>query len=462
MLGYDRERRLYLQNRSERRLRRSSYSSGVTRLLKLRKRRRRLSLQFARLWTKYSTKNLLQGHEICNRIVKKSSNTNYLLPRRPLFVSKNQTRKALSNAKSEVSFGGLRVHHKLCKKYFNPLKETGILRLRIQQQNDGHLRTTTENSELIETCPSIAKSPQEIMPMDSGITGENNFNDTSYWGSSTTHSLPTTGSGEIPPSITSELGNNLQLISYQPRRTSLMGNVLIHVDASDSGWGISSPLVTASGFWRPEEKLHSINVRELKTILFALQQHASKCENSTIKIYSDNRTALKYTTKSGGTTSVFLQELAVQIQELCNYHNIKVIYQHIPGVLNTQAGQTESSQTTILRISHSKTDVQHDPTAMGQTKDRCLCSEAQLSTTNLLDANLRPSSSSGCNETTLAQEGGQRLTRVVLVTPLWPSQFWFPMILNMKHLNPPIIWKMNKKWSLAAWLLSTTKGYKMV
>ncbi|KAG0819247.1 hypothetical protein G6F18_012764 [Rhizopus arrhizus] len=95
----DRERRLYLQNRSERRLRRSSYSPGVTRLLKLRKRRRRLSLQVARLWTKYSTKNLLQDHEICNRTVKKSRNTNYLLPRRPLFVSKNQTRNALSNAK---------------------------------------------------------------------------------------------------------------------------------------------------------------------------------------------------------------------------------------------------------------------------------------------------------------------------------------------------------------------------
>ncbi|KAG1138305.1 hypothetical protein G6F37_010754 [Rhizopus arrhizus] len=108
--------------------------------------------------------------------------------------------------------------HSLTQKVRSHLED---LRLRIQQQDDGHLRTTTENSELIETGPSIAKTPQEIMPMDSGITGENNFNDTSYWGSSTPHSLPTTGSGEIPPSITSELGKNLQLILYQPRRTSL-------------------------------------------------------------------------------------------------------------------------------------------------------------------------------------------------------------------------------------------------
>ena len=53
-------------------------------------------------------------------------------------------------------------------------------------------------------------------------------------------------------------------------------------------------MMTASGFRNQEEKSHSINVRELKTILFALQHHAKRCENSMIKIYSDNITALKY------------------------------------------------------------------------------------------------------------------------------------------------------------------------
>jgi hypothetical protein len=82
--------------------------------------------------------------------------------------------------------------------------------------------------------------------------------------------------------------------------------VTIHVDASNTGWGISSPLVTTSGFWTQEEVQQSINVRELKTILFAIQLHARKCENSTIKIFSDNMTALKYTTKSEGTASEVL------------------------------------------------------------------------------------------------------------------------------------------------------------
>lgn len=71
--------------------------------------------------------------------------------------------------------------------------------------------------------------------------------------------------------------------------------VVIHVDASNTGWGVSSPMVTTAGFWTNEEIQQSINVRELKTILFAIQLHAKNCENSTIKIFSDNITALKYT-----------------------------------------------------------------------------------------------------------------------------------------------------------------------
>ncbi|KAG0848661.1 hypothetical protein G6F17_011455 [Rhizopus arrhizus] len=421
----DRERRLYLQNRSERRLRRSSYSPGVTRLLKLRKRRRRLSLQVARLWTKYSTKNLLQDHEICNRTVKKSRNTNYLLPRRPLFVSKNQTRNALSNAKSEVSFRGLRVHHKLCKKYVNPLKETGILRLRIQQQDDGHLRTTTENSELIETCPSIAKSPKEILPMDSGITGENNFNATSYWGSSTTHSLLTTGSGEISPSITSELGNNLQLILYQPRRTSLVGNVCNAKEwpSNPDNHNIcstNSDPRRCFGQRMGDQLAPSNSLRILETGREITVNKRSRVEDNPfcapttrIKMRKlHHQDLLGQSDRLEIYDKVGWNDFSFSPRTSSSNPRIMQLPQH-QSYLSTHSrssqyssGQTESSQTTILRISHSKTDVQHDPTAMGQTKDRCLCSKAQLSTTNLLDANLRPSSSSsGCNETTLAQEG---------------------------------------------------------
>ncbi|KAG1167048.1 hypothetical protein G6F70_009600 [Rhizopus microsporus] len=68
--------------------------------------------------------------------------------------------------------------------------------------------------------------------------------------------------------------------------------VTIHVDASDSGWGITSDIVKRYGFWNKNEKQLSINVRELMAIRFALQAHAQRFRDQTIHIYSDNRTAL--------------------------------------------------------------------------------------------------------------------------------------------------------------------------
>ncbi|KAG1462469.1 hypothetical protein G6F56_005510 [Rhizopus delemar] len=96
----------------------------------------------------------------------------------------------------------------------------------------------------------------------------------------------------------------------------------VYVDTSDTGWGVVSTSIKALGYWTEEECETSINVRELKTIWFALLFHAEKFHDSTIQILSDNRTANKYDAKAGGTSSVLLQEVAIKIQELCNKYNI--------------------------------------------------------------------------------------------------------------------------------------------
>ena len=51
----------------------------------------------------------------------------------------------------------------------------------------------------------------------------------------------------------------------------------------------------------------------------------------------DNMTAIKYTTKAGGTSSPFLQELAIQIQDITNQYQLQIQYQHIAGVKNIEA-----------------------------------------------------------------------------------------------------------------------------
>jgi hypothetical protein len=119
--------------------------------------------------------------------------------------------------------------------------------------------------------------------------------------------------------------------------TNMTPQATIFTDASDTGWGIKSEWVTTSGFWTPEEREESINVRELKTILFALQIHRRNATNTHIRLFTDSITALKFVKKHGGTSSLQLQELAIEIQQLITANNITIDFQHIPGKNNTIA-----------------------------------------------------------------------------------------------------------------------------
>jgi hypothetical protein len=273
-----------------------------------------------------------------------------------LHPGKDETRDGPGNEQSKTSSRKTRLHNQLQKKYSHSIKNSGVSGLCVQQQSNDGISTVFEDYQPNEEDSTVAYFSKENVQMDSRSTREDDFHYSSSRRSSITHKIPTTGHVENITPDSPELESNLQIVKYQSSGVTLVGTfttqknglpiqriqaenpkTIIHVDASNSGWGVSSELITASGFWNQEEKNHSINVRELKTILFAIQHHAVKCKNSTIKIYSDNITALKYTTKSGGTTSMILQDLAIQIQEICNQHNIKVMHQHIPGILNTQA-----------------------------------------------------------------------------------------------------------------------------
>ncbi|KAG1205643.1 hypothetical protein G6F35_011504 [Rhizopus arrhizus] len=122
----------------------------------------------------------------------------------------------------------------------------------------------------------------------------------------------------------------------------------IYKDASNMGWGVASHELETAGFWTKSEKETSINTRELQAIYFGLKLHAEKYRGSTIRVYTDNMTALKYTVKDGGTASALLQDLAVKIQDLCNSYQLDVQYQHIPGVKNVKADQLSRQTSTPL------------------------------------------------------------------------------------------------------------------
>lgn len=81
----------------------------------------------------------------------------------------------------------------------------------------------------------------------------------------------------------------------------------------------------------------SINVRELKTILFAIKLHQEQSKGKHVLLYSDNWTVIKYVMKQGGTASSILQALALSIRETLTNNQITLTYQHITGMQNTTA-----------------------------------------------------------------------------------------------------------------------------
>lgn len=250
----------------------------------------------------------------------------------------------------------------------------------------------------------------------------------------------------------------------------------IYVDASDTGWGVKSETIETAGHWTPAERENSINVRELKTILFALQMHGNAAKNQTIKILSDSMTALKYVRKAGGTSSPLLQDLALQIQEITNQFNLTVLYEHIPGVKNIDADRLSRIKTPLYewKLPHRWFK------KIQKTWGRCRIDAfaARHNTQLPLFWSHLPDPAATATDAfrqtwpkrglflhppwnlipkVLHQFRQQRVAEAILVTPWWTTQFWFPMILQLTN-ESPILMPINRKWTLAAWRLSRNAG----
>lgn len=248
--------------------------------------------------------------------------------------------------------------------------------------------------------------------------------------------------------------------------------ITIHTDSSETGWGVSSPLMETYGFWTEEEKRWSINVRELLAIFFALKLHGPRFQNKTLRIFTDNRTSIKYTTKEGGTASPILQDTAVRIQEICNQYHLTVIYQHIQGVKNVEADRLSRQKIPLYEralpswifkeLQQSWGPLTLDTFATRQNKKvRKYYSYLPDPEAIAIDAFQQrwPKTGSYCYPPwkliprVLELIKAQKLKQVVLVTPWWPSQFWYPMILQMRHLAAPVTYQ-HQSVHLVAWRLS--------
>jgi hypothetical protein len=114
-------------------------------------------------------------------------------------------------------------------------------------------------------------------------------------------------------------------------------DLVIQSDASNSGWGAVRDKVTTGGRWTDCEQMEHINVLELQAAYFALKSLCGQESELHIQIQLDNSTAVAYINNMGGTKSLKLNNLALEIWEWCILHNIWISAVHIAGKTNVEA-----------------------------------------------------------------------------------------------------------------------------
>ena len=237
-------------------------------------------------------------------------------------------------------------------------------------------------------------------------------------------------------------------------------DLLIATDASLLGWGAVYNRQCSGGQWTAEEaKLH-INILELKAILFGLKSFFPGVRDKHIRIQSDNSTAVAYVNNKGGVKSIDCHRQAKAIWEWALPRNINLSAEHLPGSDNTMADKAS-------RIFDENTEWALDSTVYHKiqahfTKFDIDLFASRLNAKNNIYSSWKPDPNaafvdaftSNWNDYTFYAFPPfsivmKTLTKIrtdvatgVLICPIWPTQAWFPKVMQML-IGPPLILPLN-------------------
>ena len=119
--------------------------------------------------------------------------------------------------------------------------------------------------------------------------------------------------------------------------SQLNPEVIIQTDASLTGWGAVCNEVQTSGQWSEEERCLHINLLELLAIKLALFSFARGKRVKVIHFQIDNKAALSYLLKIGGTKNENTIRLSKEIWHFLLNHNMAITAEYLLSVLNAVA-----------------------------------------------------------------------------------------------------------------------------
>lgn len=250
--------------------------------------------------------------------------------------------------------------------------------------------------------------------------------------------------------------NNIATQSRQIIRTGT--EVEIYTDASSSGWGGLLDHQSAGGSWSVQEKQLHINALELKAIHFTLQTFSTHLRGKHIQVFCDNTTAVSYVNEMGGTKSLICNKIATAIWEWCVDHNAWVTCSHIPGKDNVRADLASRRRndrhewkldgvifqelcavfgTPSIDLFASRLNKQVDLfCSWTPDPEAAFCDAFSITWSKFKLCYMFPPFSLiiRCLQKMRAEEA-----EGWMVVPLWPTQPWMGMLLNMLVEHPRIL-----------------------
>jgi hypothetical protein len=227
-------------------------------------------------------------------------------------------------------------------------------------------------------------------------------------------------------------------------------------DACLSGWGAVCLDVKTGGPWSGSEIGRHINNLEILAALKALECFASSLFDCTIEIEIDNTTAVSYINKLGGCRSKDLCDVSLRISNFCEERKIFLTAIFVPGTANVladaesrrslSAGDWRLSPTAFMSIClqwpvqvdlfASEWNHQLPQFVSWFPQPKCWKVDAFSFPWKGLGAFCFPPFSliPFCLSKLMREEA-----EAIFVTPYWPSQPWFPIIMDLAVAVPRLL-----------------------
>jgi hypothetical protein len=218
--------------------------------------------------------------------------------------------------------------------------------------------------------------------------------------------------------------------------------------AKTGGWGAVCHLGSTGGPWSEEELQLHINIQELLAAELAIKTFTKNHKPKSIHMKIDNTTALSYLVNMGGTKNLTMIKISKRIWEYLLQHGITITAEWIPSHLNVIADWESRNvkdsaewklcprvfQSICRVMGQPETDLFASRTShqlpqyySWKADPKCLAVDAFYQDwTQGFPYAFPPF----CLMTrVIRQMMSQSVEKMILITPLWPTQPWFPLAM---------------------------------